>query len=132
MTSHAPDSTPTILVAEDEPLMLKMLTYCLQKEGYRVVPASDGRQALDYLKTSVPDLVLTDLMMPYHSGLEVVEFVKQTLNVRIPVIVLSAVEETTDVEKAFQLGADDFTTKPFRPAEFIGQIQKHLGRSHAV
>lgn len=128
MSSETTLTPPTILVAEDEALMLKMLTHRLQKEGYRVVPATDGKQALDSLRASAPDLVITDLMMPYHNGLEIIEFVKKTLGSTIPVIVLSSAGQESSVVRAFDLGADDFAVKPFSPNELISRVRKHLGR----
>lgn len=128
MSTETPTSPLTILVAEDEALMLKMLAYRLQKEGYRVVTATDGKQALDFLRASPPDLVITDLMMPYHNGLEIVEFVKKTLDPTIPVIVLSSAGQESSVVKAFDLGADDFAIKPFSPNELMSRVRKHLGK----
>ncbi len=130
MSTETESPTPpiTILVAEDEALMLKMLTYRLQKEGYHVITATDGKQALDFLRTSVPDLVITDLMMPYHNGLEIVEFVKKSLGPTIPVIVLSSAGQESSVVKAFDLGADDFAIKPFSPNELMSRVRKHLGK----
>jgi DNA-binding response OmpR family regulator len=116
----------TILIAEDEALVLKMLSYRLQKEGYTVITAADGKQALECLRTNTPDLVITDLMMPYHNGLEVLEYVKKSLNTRIPVIVLSASGQEPTVLKAFSLGADDYALKPFSPNELITRVRKYL------
>ncbi|WP_240163555.1 response regulator transcription factor [Spirosoma taeanense] len=106
-----------------------MLSYRLQKEGYTVLTASDGKQALECLRTNIPDLVITDLMMPYHSGLEVLEYVKKSLNTRIPVLVLSASGQEQTVLKAFSLGADDFALKPFSPNELVSRVRRHLGNS---
>lgn len=117
----------TILIAEDEALVLKMLSYRLIKEGYTVLTAGDGRQALECLRTNTPDLVITDLMMPYHNGLEILEYVKKSLSSRIPVIVLSASGQEQTVLKAFSLGADDFALKPFSPNELMSRIRRHLG-----
>lgn len=128
MTIETTTTPPTILVAEDEALMLKMLTHRLQKEGYRVVTATDGKQALDSLRASAPDLVITDLMMPYHNGLEIIEFVKKNLRPDLPVIVLSSAGQESSVVRAFDLGADDFAVKPFSPNELMSRVRKHLNR----
>lgn len=119
----------SILIAEDEALVLKMLSYRLQKEGYTVLTANDGKQALDCLRTTTPDLVITDLMMPYHSGLEILEYVKKSMLTRVPVIVLSASGQEQTVLKAFSLGADDFALKPFSPNELVSRVRRHLGIS---
>ena len=128
MNTETSSTPPTILVAEDEALMLKMLTHRLQKEGYHVVTATDGKQALDSLRASAPDLVITDLMMPYHNGLEIIEFVKKNLRADLPVIVLSSAGQEASVVRAFDLGADDFAVKPFSPNELMSRVRKHLGR----
>lgn len=128
MSIETTSTPPTILVAEDEALMLKMLTHRLQKEGYRVVTATDGKQALDSLRASAPDLVITDLMMPYHNGLEIIEFVKKNLRADLPVIVLSSAGQESSVVRAFDLGADDFAVKPFSPNELMSRVRKHLGK----
>lgn len=119
----------TILIAEDEALVLKMLSYRLKKEGYTVLTAVDGRQALEYLRTNTPDLVITDLMMPYHNGLEILEYVKKSISARTPVIVLSASGQEQTILKAFSLGADDFALKPFSPNELVSRVRKHLSSS---
>ena len=92
-----------------------------------MLTAVDGRQALESLRTHTPDLVITDLMMPYHNGLEVLEYVKKSLSSRIPVIILSASGQEQTILKAFNLGADDFALKPFSPNELVSRIRRHLG-----
>lgn len=129
MDSQSTHQFPTILIAEDEALVLKMLAYRLQKEGYTVLTASDGKQALECLQNNIPDLVITDLMMPYHTGLEILEFVKNSLSPTIPVIVLSASGQESTVETAFSLGADDYALKPFSPNELVARVHKHLRSS---
>ena len=126
MEVEPPNKEYTILIAEDEALVLKMLSYRLQKEGFTVLTASDGKQALELLKATTPDLVITDLMMPYHSGLEVLEYVKKSLGSRIPVLVLSASGQEQTILKAFSLGADDFALKPFSPNELVSRVRMHL------
>lgn len=126
MKAETTGKTYTILIAEDEALVLKMLTYRLQKEGFTVLAVSDGKQALESLRTTTPDMVITDLMMPYHSGLEVLEYVKKTLSSHIPVLVLSASGQEQTVLKAFSLGADDFALKPFSPNELVSRVRMHL------
>lgn len=129
MKAEPKSSLYTILIAEDETLVLKMLSYRLQKEGYTVLTAIDGRQALNCLQTHTPDLIITDLMMPYHNGLEILEYVRKSFNSRIPVIVLSASGQEQTVLKAFSLGADDFALKPFSPNEIVSRIRRYLERN---
>ena len=115
-----------ILVAEDEPVMLKTIEMRLKKDGYTVVTADNGRDALLLIDSEDPDLVITDIMMPYASGLEVVGKLKQGA-VKKPVIVLSAMGQENVVLEAFKLGADDFITKPFSPNELSMRVKRLLG-----
>ena len=102
-----------ILLAEDEPVMLLAISTRLKNDGYEVVTASDGMEALNKLETFTPDLIITDILMPYTSGLELIGMVKSNFaHAKIPIIVLSALGQEATVMEAFQLGADDFLTKP--------------------
>lgn len=113
-----------ILVAEDEPLMLMAIEAKLKNEGFDVVGAQDGREALKILETTVPDLIITDILMPYTSGLELISIVKSGENKKIPIIVLSGLGQEDTVMEAFQLGADDFITKPFNPTELSVRVKR--------
>jgi DNA-binding response OmpR family regulator len=116
-----------ILVIEDEDLMLKALEFRLKKDGYQVFTAKDGSAALDLLKEHRFDLVLTDIMLPFVSGLEIVSKVKSDTGLKdTPVIVLSAVGLEKIVLEAFELGADDFITKPFNLNELTIRVKKHI------
>lgn len=115
-----------ILIAEDEPIMRKTLEMRLKKDGHEVIVAADGREALQQLALSDPDLVITDIMMPYASGLEIVGAVKQEGKRRIPVIILSAMGQENVVVEAFSLGADDFMTKPFSPNELAIRVKRFM------
>ena len=117
----------TILIAEDEAILLKMMTIRLQKYGYTVLTAVDGRHALDVLRSTTPDLVITDLMMPYHNGLEVVDYVKTSMSASIPVIVLSASGDDSLIQKAHTLGANEYINKPFLPKDLLERVKKYLG-----
>ena len=112
-----------ILVAEDEPMMLKTIELRLKKDGHTVVATDNGRDALEKIGSEQLDLVITDIMMPYSSGLEIVSRVKQ-LEKKIPVIVLSAMGQENVVVEAFNLGADDYITKPFSPNELSMRVKR--------
>ena len=112
-----------ILVAEDEPLMLKTIALKLKKDGYDVITAEDGRSAIEQISSDSPELVITDIMMPYVSGLEIVSHVKNSER-KVPVIVLSAMGQEKTVLEAFNLGADDYMTKPFSPNELTIRVRK--------
>lgn len=106
-------------------MIQKTVEIKLKKEGFEVVCCSDGKQALDTLEEMVPDIVLTDIMLPYASGLEIVKAVK-TKNGALPVIVFSTMGQEDVVQEAFTLGADDYITKPFSLSELIIRIKKQL------
>ena len=117
-----------ILVAEDEPMLLKTIELKLKKEGYEVIATGDGRDAIARIEKDNPDLVISDIMMPYVSGLEVVSLVKQPGRKTIPIIILSAMEQEKIVMEAFELGADDYITKPFSLNELSIRVKRLMSR----
>jgi len=118
-----------ILIAEDEMMTLKMLSMRLQKDGYQVLQCEDGRVAMSYLeKEGCPDFVITDIMMPFFSGLEIIEKVRNQLSSNIPIIVLSSMGQEESVSAAFKLGADDYITKPFNPNELSLRVKRLSGK----
>ncbi|MEO8111865.1 MAG: response regulator [Ginsengibacter sp.] len=114
----------TILVAEDEIIILKTIELRLKKDGHSVILTQDGREALKQIEDSEVDLIITDIMMPFASGLEIIEAVKRKPGKKIPVIVLSAMGQENVVLEAFQLGADDYITKPFSPNELSLRVKR--------
>jgi DNA-binding response OmpR family regulator len=117
-----------ILVAEDEPILIRIIEMRLKKDGYEVLLAEDGQQALDRLEQGPPDLIITDIMMPYASGLEIIASVRARTGPKVPVIILSAMGQEDVVLEAFQLGADDYITKPFSPNELSVRVRRLLTR----
>lgn len=115
-----------ILIAEDEPIMLMALETSLKREGYTVLTTNDGREALSQIEEFKPDLLITDIMMPFTSGLELIGIVKSTPHLKIPVIVVSGIGQEAIVLEAFKMGADDFLTKPFNPAELLTRVKRLL------
>jgi DNA-binding response OmpR family regulator len=117
---------PKILVADDEPNIIKLLRMYLREEGYEVSSARDGREALQRFRADKPDLVLLDLMMPEMGGFEVCTEIRKESD--IPVIMLTA--RTDDVDKivGLEMGADDYVTKPFNPRELIARVKANLRR----
>lgn len=113
---------------EDEPLIRKTVELKLKKEGFEVICCENGRDGIEKLATELPDIVLTDMMMPYMSGLEVVSAVKAITQKNISVIVFSSMGQEHIVEEAFALGADDYITKPFSLTELTIRIKKQLKR----
>lgn len=117
-----------ILVAEDEPMLLKTIELKLRKEGYEVITCSDGRDAVAKINENNPDMVITDIMMPYVSGLEIVSMLKNGRDRITPVIMLSAMEQEKVVMEAFDLGADDYITKPFSLNELAIRVKKLMNQ----
>lgn len=115
----------TILIAEDDVIMLKTIEHRLKKDGHTVILAADGREALQQLDLASPDLIITDIMMPFASGLEIIEAAKKKTGKKIPVIILSAMGQENVVLEAFQLGADDYITKPFSPNELSMRVKRY-------
>ncbi len=113
-----------IFLFEDEVLLLKSLEFRFLKEGYQVATFTDGLTAREHLKTELPDLVITDIMMPFLNGLELVSFIRNELKSQVPIIVLSSAGLEKTVLEAFELGADDFITKPFSPSELLIRVKK--------
>ena len=121
-------SSKKILVADDEPNLVRSLTFILQREGYDATAASNGEEALDKIRQSKPDLVFLDVMMPKKNGYEVCREIKQTPDLRdIYVIMLTAKGQDVDREQGVGAGADEFITKPFGLLEIVARVKKVLG-----
>ena len=120
-----------ILVAEDEMIMLKTIELRLKKDGHEIITCSDGREAILKIDETNPDLIITDIMMPFASGLEIIEAVKRKDGKQAKVIVLSAMGQENVVLEAFQLGADDFITKPFSPNELSMRVKRYTSLTFA-
>src|ERR1035437_9652981 len=113
-----------ILVIEDEVMVLKSIEFKLKKEGFDVITAPDGKVAYDLLSEETFDMIITDLMIPYYSGLELSNYVRNELKSKVPIIVLSSMGQEESILEAFRLGANDYMTKPFIPNELIFRIHK--------
>lgn len=119
-----------ILVAEDEAAMAMGLRDNLQFEGFEVLEASDGEAALNQALNLRPDLILLDLMMPKMGGLEVCRRIRESGFI-VPIIMLTAKSQEIDIIKGFEVGADDYVTKPFNMRELLARIKASLRRSGA-
>lgn len=117
-----------ILVVEDERMMLKVIEFRLKKDGFDVLIAEDGKAGIEAIKNWQPDVIITDIMMPYLSGLELIAYTRNELQLKVPIIVLSAVGLEKTVVEAFGLGADDFITKPFSAEELSIRVKRNLLR----
>lgn len=118
---------PRVLVVDDEPQMVGIVAYALETQGFDVLTAYDGQQALDKIKAARPDLLVLDVMLPKVDGFEVCRRVRESTT--IPVILLTAKKEDEDVIQGLELGADDYITKPFNPREVALRAQALLRRA---
>lgn len=115
-----------ILIAEDEPVMLALIAAHLTDHGFHVILACDGQEAIEQFNATQPDLVITDLMMPLTSGLELITIIKSGHRAETPVIVLSALDQESMVQQAFNLGACDFISKPFEVSELAARVRRFV------
>lgn len=128
-TNTSTSTTPTlarmkVLIIEDERDLMDGLVYNLQREGYETIVAYDGPEGLRKAQTMLPDLILLDIMLPGMQGTEIITHLRRSEHTRdIPVIILSAKAEDTDQIVGFQLGADDYVTKPFSPRVLLHRIK---------
>jgi two-component system response regulator MtrA len=117
----------TILVADDDPDILNIVTVSLETQGYGILKAANGREAIEQAKQNHPDLILLDMMMPVMSGYEVVADLKSDpATADIPVVGLSAKAMATDIELASGIGIDGYITKPFRIAQVLAVVEGYL------
>ncbi len=119
-----------ILVVDDEERMARFIRLNLEHDGFQVVEAHKGMDAINELRTKMPDVVLLDVMMPDIDGFEVLQLIRETSSV--PVIMLTAKGEEDDRVKGLELGADDYVTKPFSPRELVSRVRAVLRRTEAA
>ncbi|MFC0215787.1 response regulator transcription factor [Paenibacillus chartarius] len=120
----------TVMVVEDEPLMRELISDYMKDEGYRVLEAKNGAEALDKFAQAPADAVILDVMMPYLDGFEVCRFIRQTSNAVI--VIVTAKSEETDKLQGYELGADDYVTKPFSPKVLVAKVKALLKRASAT
>jgi two-component system alkaline phosphatase synthesis response regulator PhoP len=119
-----------ILVVDDEIYIVHILDFSLGMEGYQVITALDGEQALEKARAEHPDLIVLDIMMPKLDGYETCKVLKSDEHTKnIPVILLSAKGRNVDQKVGFEVGADDYITKPFSPRKLVERINAILGQS---
>ena len=124
---------PKIVVIEDEVDILEVINYNLSKEGFDVCSAMDGEEGLALIKKEVPDLVLLDLMLPGLDGIEICRKLKTDYSTRsIPIIMVTAKGEESDIVLGLGMGADDYMVKPFRPRELMARIRSVLRRGDFI
>ncbi|HEY9086175.1 MAG TPA: response regulator transcription factor [Candidatus Tyrphobacter sp.] len=122
----SPDFNKKILVVDDEAAILKTLRFNLERSGYTVLVAGDGRTAISIAQREQPDLIVLDIMLPVLDGVEVCKEIRKFSSV--PIIMLTAKDQEIDKVLAFELGADDYVTKPFALHEFLARVKVRLRR----
>ena len=126
-------SQPTVLIVEDEPAQVEVLAYNLKAEGFHVITADNGEDALILVDEYMPDLIVLDWMMPHISGIEVCRRLKTRPETRsIPIIMLSARAEEIDRVRGLEIGADDYVTKPYSIVELMARARAQLRRMRAA
>jgi len=124
---------PLIVIIEDEPDILELLGYTLRREGFDVMTSSSGETGLNLVRKQKPDLVLLDLMLPQKDGLEVCRELKASENTKhIPIIMVSAKSEESDIVLGLGMNADDYICKPFSPRELVARVRTVLRRHTPV
>jgi len=123
----------TVLVADDDDDILELVSFRLERAGYKVITARDGQQALAAAQEHRPDLAVLDVMMPGLNGYEVTKQLRSGEATRdIPVILLTARVQEADVNRGFEAGADDYLRKPFSPQELRSRVQAIIARRSSV
>jgi DNA-binding response OmpR family regulator len=111
-----------ILICEDNQLAMNTLSFILEKEGFKSDTAEDGNKALTLLQTTVYDLLLVDIHLPFHSGLEVIKYLRSDLKMDTPVVVLTVFSDLQMQRQARELGISGYIVKPFDPSDLIRQV----------
>jgi DNA-binding response OmpR family regulator len=121
------DVERTILVVDDDPVILRLLEVNFEMEGFVVRTAADGQEGCEVARAEAPDVIVSDVMMPRMSGLELVAELKgDAATAGIPIILLSAQAQVSDVRSGLDAGADDYVTKPFEPNDLVERVLKLL------
>lgn len=117
-----------ILICEDNPMAMRTLSVVLEREGFNVDLAEDGNQAIDFLQNNDYDLMVVDIHLPYHSGLELVKFVRSDQGKDTPALILTAFSDSQMQRQAGELGISGYIIKPFNPIDLIDRIKSILNK----
>ena len=121
-----------LLLAEDDHMLASLLKYRLEREGYEVILEYDGKSVKKKLEGEIPDVVISDIMMPYFSGIELVDHVRNTLKSDVPIILISAASNDENIVSAFEMGANDFISKPVSPSELLVRVSREIKRHYCT
>lgn len=123
-------SVPKILLVDDDLVLITIIAKHLTDAGFNVTSAIDAKVAFEKLETILPDLIITDILMPLTSGLDLIGRIRSIYGNKIPILVLSAIEEEDTIMEAFNLGAEDFLCKPVKPTELLLRVKKLLKQNN--
>lgn len=118
-----------VLIVDDEEMAIKLVEHQLKLDGFEIITTTDGREAMDLIKSEEPDLVVSDIMMPFMSGLELLELIKSEKK-KIPVILISALDDVEVIQTAIGMGADDFVIKPVNMDELTLRVKRVLANNN--
>ena len=118
-----------LLLAEDDELMASLLAFRLEKAGYEVIICYSGQDMKEQLDEELPDVVVSDIMMPYFSGIEMTDYIRKELKSSIPIIIISSAGNEQNVLSAFELGANDFLSKPINPSELLVRLEREMSKT---
>lgn len=121
-----------LLLAEDDPMLASLLKYRLERDGYEVMLEHDGKAVKEKLQNELPDVVVTDIMMPYFSGIELVDHVRNGLKSDVPIILISSASNDENILDAFEMGANDFISKPVSPSELLTRVAREIKRHYCT
>ena len=121
-----------LLLAEDDHMLASLLKYRLEREGYEVILEYDGQAVKKKLDGEIPDVVISDIMMPYFSGIELVDHLRNGLKSDVPIILISAASNDENIISAFEMGANDFISKPVSPSELLIRVSREIKRHYCT
>ncbi len=121
-----------LLLAEDDHMLASLLKYRLEREGYEVILEYDGKAVKEKLQEDIPDVIIADIMMPYFSGIELVDFLRNGLESDVPIILISAASNDENIVSAFEMGANDFISKPVSPSELLVRVSREIKRHYCT
>lgn len=121
-----------LLLAEDDHMLASLLKYRLERDGYEVILEHDGKSVKEKLQSEIPDVVISDIMMPYFSGIELVDHLRNGLKSDVPIILISAASNDENIVSAFEMGANDFISKPVSPSELLVRVSREIKRHYCT
>lgn len=126
------NNSKKIVIAEENSILALLLKYKLENEGFKLFIAKNGKDAIALIEEHDPEIILTDITIPFVNGLELISHVRNKLNLQTPIIVFSSSGQEEMIINAFNLGASDFITKPFIPNELVIRIKRNLYKKISI